>query len=154
MTSSALESVLWRHPISGEVSGYNPYLVHTGSARLVLGVMWTATTAFIPEVRVVISYGQVKSCPLSHWLCPVMWLKQPGYVVHFQPCNIPCQLFSSICIFFGLLAIIKTDGSLNLKKYTELELCWLFFKSNNCKTLVLLLLVIFFFWCQIFAILQ
>jgi hypothetical protein len=43
------------------------------------GVMQTATTAFIPNIWVVIGYGQVKSRPSSHRLCPVTWLEQAGY---------------------------------------------------------------------------
>jgi len=39
----------------------------------------TATTTFIPNVNVVISYRLVKSRPSSHRLCPVTWLKQAGY---------------------------------------------------------------------------
>jgi hypothetical protein len=39
--------------------------------------MRTVTTAFIPDVRVVIGYGQVKSHPSSHQLCLVTRLKQP-----------------------------------------------------------------------------
>jgi hypothetical protein len=42
-------------------------------------VMATVTTAFIPDVDVVISYGRVKSHLLSHWLCPITQLKQTGY---------------------------------------------------------------------------
>jgi hypothetical protein len=32
-TSSSVESVMWHHPIGGEVTGYNPYPLCTGSAR-------------------------------------------------------------------------------------------------------------------------
>jgi hypothetical protein len=41
--------------------------------------MATLTTAFIPDVDVVISYGRVKSRLLSHRLCSVTWLKQTDY---------------------------------------------------------------------------
>jgi hypothetical protein len=54
------------HPIGGEVSSYTLYPLHTGLARQVQGVMRTATTAFIPDVQVVIGYGKVKSHPSSH----------------------------------------------------------------------------------------
>jgi len=42
----------WRHPIGGKVSGYNPYLLPTGSARWAQG-----TTAFIP--------GQSEPAPMT-----------------------------------------------------------------------------------------
>jgi hypothetical protein len=46
-----------------------------GLTRWAQGVMWTATTAFIPGIGVVTSYGQVKSRPSSHQLCPVTQLE-------------------------------------------------------------------------------
>jgi hypothetical protein len=41
--------------------------------------MATVTTAFIPDVDIVISYGQVKSRLLSHLLCPMTRVKQASY---------------------------------------------------------------------------
>jgi hypothetical protein len=37
------------------------------------------TTAFIPDVQVLIGYERVKSCPSSHRLCPVTRWEQCGY---------------------------------------------------------------------------
>jgi hypothetical protein len=58
----------------------------TAHIRCVLGrpdgrrrVMVTVTTAFIPNVDIVINYGRVKSGLLSHRLCPVTRLEQAGY---------------------------------------------------------------------------
>jgi hypothetical protein len=55
----------------------------TNHIRCILGwpngrrrVMATVTTAFIPDVDIVISYGQVKSSVSSHLLCPVTRVKQ------------------------------------------------------------------------------
>jgi hypothetical protein len=60
--------------------------LHTTHVHCVLGqpdgrrrVTATSTTAFIPNVDVVISYGRVKSCPSSHRLCPITQLEQAGY---------------------------------------------------------------------------
>jgi len=50
----------------------------------------TVTTAFIPDIDIVISYGQVKSHLLSHRLCPVTQLKQASY----RKKILPAQLFS------------------------------------------------------------
>jgi hypothetical protein len=58
----------------------------TTHIRCVLGwpdgcrrVMATATTAFILNVDVLISYGWVKFHPSCHWLCLVTQLEQAGY---------------------------------------------------------------------------
>jgi hypothetical protein len=52
ITDSSLEiDGMMSPPICGEVSGYNPYLLHTGLARRAQAVMRTATMAFIESQK-------------------------------------------------------------------------------------------------------
>ncbi len=63
--------VAWRHPIGGEVSGYNPNLLCTGSAaRWMQRVMWTVTNTIHPRL------------PRSHrlWASDIPSIKSIGYV--------------------------------------------------------------------------
>jgi len=71
---------MWHHPTGGEITGC------THIRRCILGwangrrrVMATVTTAFIPDVDIVISYAQVKSRLSNHPLRPITWLKQASY---------------------------------------------------------------------------
>jgi hypothetical protein len=77
---------MWHYPIGEEVTGYNPYLLCTGSTRWVQEGFGASDNEIHPKRRQRHSHqlraGGIPFHPSSHRLCPVTRLEQTGYVVH------------------------------------------------------------------------